>query len=482
MSKNYYCSGKELFSYACSLTSNQYHIPTNCGPFSQCKQLYQSGALTAEYGCCRYGYLSVNAVQIIVYIIILPIIGVGILGALGGGVVKRPFLEATLNFDSESAGNMTMCLQFGSQLANIIIIFFQRHPEDPERPIINFEIALIYCLAIPLSQSLGTEFANYLPLGSLLWIQNIFFVAICPILFLFATKELTLQTQKEQDNDILLKSALVPLEGLKDQQQLQQQEAVLYKQFYNDQCNKFPLFPIVITVGNFAINEAIILSRTTPGLTSPYYTNETTKERTICSAWNFYMLLLLFAVNTIITLVVYYIKRKEEYTKDAVKFFNCERFYTPGTRFWKIYAAGWVTGIVAGFFGMAAGLIMVTTMSEFGLISAVAGGTANYCYFIICCQLFATVLSNQIEENNFGVGDQFFFYGLGIISVLIFTNIGYYYLKKYNIGHALFYIDFALVLLNIAGNLAWGIETSDRHGYKYLMNPPPSCNNTKTDF
>lgn len=27
-----------------------------------------------------------------------------------GGVVKRPFLEATLNFDSAAAGNMTMCL------------------------------------------------------------------------------------------------------------------------------------------------------------------------------------------------------------------------------------------------------------------------------------------------------------------------------------------------------------------------------------
>jgi uncharacterized membrane protein YfcA len=96
------------------------------------------------------------------------------------------------------------------------------------------------------------------------------------------------------------------------------------------------------------------------------------------------MLLLLFGVNAIITLLVYYIKRKEEYTKDAVKFFSYERFYTPGTRFWKIYAAGWVTGIVAGFFGMAAGLVMLVTMVEFGLISAVAGGTANFCYFIIC--------------------------------------------------------------------------------------------------
>ncbi|CAD8114990.1 unnamed protein product [Paramecium sonneborni] len=460
----------ELVQQSCNMTS-----PQMCGPFSHCTQLFNGTVITSKYSCCRIGYFAANAAQIIVYIIILPIIGIGILGALGGGVVKRPFLEATLNFDSQQAGNMTMCLQFGSQLVNIIIIFFQRHPEDSDRPIINFEIALIYCLAIPISQALGTEFANYLPLGTLLWIQNIFFVAISPVLFLFATKELSLQTLKQQDNEILLKSALIPLDDVKEKQQLQEQEASLYKKFYEQQCNKFPLQVILITIGNFAINEVIILSRTTPGLISPYFS----QTQSYCQAWNFYMLLLLFAVNVIITLVVYFIKRKEEYTKDAVKFFNCERFYTPGTRFWKIYAAGWVTGIVAGFFGMAAGLIMITTMAEFGLISAVAGGTANYCYFIICFQLFATVLSNQKEEQNFGVGDQFFFYVLGIISVLIFTNLGYYYLKKYNIAHALFYIDFALVLLNIAGNLAWGIETSERHNYQYLQQPPKMCQNIR---
>ena len=44
------------------------------------------------------------------------------------------------------------------------------------------------------------------------------------------------------------------------------------------------------------------------------------------------------------------------------------------------------------------------------------------------------------------------------IGVLIFTNLGYYMIKKYNVGHVLFYIDFALVLLNMIGNIAWGIE------------------------
>lgn len=96
------------------------------------------------------------------------------------------------------------------------------------------------------------------------------------------------------------------------------------------------------------------------------------------------MLLLLFSVNIIITLLVYFFKRKEEFMKDTVNFCKYERYYTPGTRFWKIYAAGFASGFVAGFFGMAAGLVMMITMVSFGLIAAVAGGTANFCYFIIC--------------------------------------------------------------------------------------------------
>lgn len=43
-------------------------------------------------------------------------------------------------------------------------------------------------------------------------------------------------------------------------------------------------------------------------------------------------------------------------------------------------------------------------------------------------------------------------------SVLVFTVLGYYFLDKYKIGHVLFYIDFAIVVLNMAGNIALGVE------------------------
>lgn len=55
-------------------------------------------------------------------------------------------------------------------------------------------------------------------------------------------------------------------------------------------------------------------------------------------------------------------------------------------------------------------------------------------------------------------------------------------MKKYNVGHILFYIDFAIVLLNILGNLAWGLETGYREdGYKSLMASPNLCGKYAAD-
>lgn len=41
---------------------------------------------------------------------------------------------------------------------------------------------------------------------------------------------------------------------------------------------------------------------------------------------------------------------------------------------------------------MAAGLTMFVTMVEFGLVAGSAGATANYGYFIVCLEVFASFL------------------------------------------------------------------------------------------
>ena len=85
---SYSCPGSHsLFNNYCSLVNNstsQNTLPTLCGQFSTCTQLFQTNQPTGFYGCCRKGILAPNAAQIIIYIVIITVIGIGILGALGG--------------------------------------------------------------------------------------------------------------------------------------------------------------------------------------------------------------------------------------------------------------------------------------------------------------------------------------------------------------------------------------------------------------
>ncbi|CAK58421.1 unnamed protein product (macronuclear) [Paramecium tetraurelia] len=451
---------------------------STCGQFSACNSLLVSGKPTGQVGCCREGVLYPNAVSIIVYILIIPIIGIGSLGALGGGVVKRPFLEAILNFNSSTSGDITACLMFGAQLVNQVIIFFQSHPDTPERPLVNFEIGLVYALGIPISMQVGMELANYLPLLPLLTLQMLFFLIICPVLLYFAKSEQKVEHDKEVNNEMQQSSIITIEQQIKGNIIEEQRMAELFKQLQEESCSRFPLVPILLAFGNFAVNELIILLRTTSYQTSPYFypnDQDADSKYSACEPWNFYMMILLFGANLIITVWVLFYMRKKELLKNTVNFNMNERYFTPISRFFMIYGAGWATGFIAGFLGMAAGLTMFVTMMEFGLVAGAAGATANYGYFIICLQVFISFVVGEYQNLTLPVGYQFFFYGIGAIGVLIFTNLGYYVIKKYNVGHVLFYIDFALVLLNMIANIAQGIEQSERFSYHSLVYNPQSC-------
>ncbi|CAD8102383.1 unnamed protein product [Paramecium primaurelia] len=470
-----------MSSYSCG--SGQYSLfqgtstlgcrsQTNfCGTFSKCLQVTDKFE-PYDYGCCREDYLYSSASNIIVYILIIPIIGIGSLGALGGGVVKRPFLEAILNFNSGPSGNITACLMFGAQLVNQIIITFQKHPYHPQRPVVNYEVGMIYALAIPLSMQFGEELASYMPLLPVLTLQMMFFIVILPICLLYAKRQEVVE--QEQDEDYT-DSHISMTTAFKGSIQDEAQAALIYKQFLNESHQILPLIPILITFGSFAVNEAVILSRTTLYQISPYYqqnVNNPNPKLDPCNQWNLYMMILLFAVNIIITGLTLLYYRSKEQLKDSVRYKLKERYFTPTRRFFKIYGAGCATGFIAGFLGMAAGLTMFVTMVQFGLVAASAGATANFGYFIVCLQVF---VSFMVSDSGMPIGDQFFFYGIGILGVLIFTNLGYYYISKYKIGHILFYIDFAIVVLNIAGNIAWGIEQEDRQGFFSIVSISNTC-------
>lgn len=68
---------------------------------------------------------------------------------------------------------------------------------------INFEIAVVYCLGIPYSLSIGETLSDYLSELTLLVIQILFFAVLCAILLYFASKEKSLEISKKEDSNLL---------------------------------------------------------------------------------------------------------------------------------------------------------------------------------------------------------------------------------------------------------------------------------------
>lgn len=82
-------------------------------------------------------------------------IGLTLIAGLGGGILKGIFLQVILNYSLSESTNISYCLIFGSSTINAIILLFESHPSNNKRPIIDFKIAMIFNLAIPLSTGIG---------------------------------------------------------------------------------------------------------------------------------------------------------------------------------------------------------------------------------------------------------------------------------------------------------------------------------------
>lgn len=104
-------------------------LDSKCGLFTYCNITSK----ISKYGTCkREPSLYATPYSVFVFILIPPIIGIGILGGLGGslviiiiigGVIKRPLLEAMLNYQQNIAGQVTDLVIFASSFINVLILF-----------------------------------------------------------------------------------------------------------------------------------------------------------------------------------------------------------------------------------------------------------------------------------------------------------------------------------------------------------------------
>lgn len=78
-----------------------------------------------------------------------------------------------------------------------------------------------------------------------------------------------------------------------------------------------------------------------------------------------------------------------------MKFNTKERYFTPMSRFLKIYAGGFAAGFIAGAFGIGAGLILIPVLLSCGLNARCASATSAFNNFMISLNNLITLLTND---------------------------------------------------------------------------------------
>lgn len=145
--------------------------------------------------CVHEGLWPPNIIDVIVYIVIPIVVGVGNVGGLGGGVVKVPLLMLILNYTSKEATFLSYCILFGSCLANSTLLLFKKHPYI-SRPLIDFDVALIINPMV----LLGTNLGIYLNIALPEIAQGVLFIIFLSFVSPFLYKKAQTLRRKKKDN------------------------------------------------------------------------------------------------------------------------------------------------------------------------------------------------------------------------------------------------------------------------------------------
>ncbi|CAD8062874.1 unnamed protein product [Paramecium sonneborni] len=454
-----------------------------CGQFSQC----EFNNATLIYSCQHDSPFTPKAGIIISYIITPILIGVGILGGMGGGVLKGPLLEMILNYSQGDATHISYCLMFGGTLLNTVLLMFEKNPDDQRRPIINYRIAIIFNLAVPFATNLGSSLSSFLPQLYTLILQELFLFAVAPILWQKAknAKEAELKisddSQKDRttnlnDSNLNPKIELQNVEGEQQNYEIQDNKKTsiisnlnnnesLYSQFKQESENIIPPMPILFILGSFGLNQIFIQMRSTNPQKPSYVGIED------CTWKNDFMIFVLIVANVLYDFFIWQYGTNQEKLFNQINFLPKERYFTPISRFFKIYAGGFMAGFVSGFLGMGAGFVMVPTLLFSGLIPRCASATSAFIYLMISLNNLITLLTNHYLDWQTIV----LFTGLALIGGSVFAKIGYILLGKYKIGYFVILIVFILDIANIISQIYYGVVFGERYGLDYLTHANKKC-------
>ncbi|KAL4466077.1 hypothetical protein ABPG74_004314 [Tetrahymena malaccensis] len=564
----------------------------SCTTDSDCDfNFYCSSNLT----CVHDSLWPPSALDIITYILIPIVVGIGNVGGLGGGIVKVPMLMLMLNYQTKVATFISYCILFGSCLANSTLLIFKKHPLQ-DKPIIDYNIVLMINPMVLLGTNIGIFLNILLPeiAAGILFIC--FLLLISPYMFkkgknLYRLKKqqeqcllsenllendqeneenngkagfslqeieknvnsyqkinkninkspsnqdtyshqklqnvkevqevesiipqnLRAQLSKEQINSqqsdhsqALLKSQLIEEEVAKqrsnsyfiaaetNQDHLKRQSILISQNaikesevgqnkifveatgseeleaFYQEEYKQVPTKKLVLLIVVFFSVQMLVFIRGGKGLSS--FVGITTCSTTYWITNGGIVLLAFVAVFVI----RYFLQKWEKNKRIFIEKYHLEDEFANDIdvnnkmKYLKISIAGLTAGMLAGTFGVGAGLALVPILLASGVHPQVAAATCGFNYFFI-----STTTIIQVFTNDYlNISQIILFSILSFIGGFICAKLIYKYVEKKKASYLIVFIVFGLAMLNIVAFIVYLTKKGVRYGWDSLVNQTPFC-------
>ncbi|CAD8079318.1 unnamed protein product [Paramecium sonneborni] len=434
-----------------------------CNPDKGCWLLSNCEWNEISYTCVHDPILELTLYTGFVYALIPIFLGIGILGGLGTGMIKRPILNLMLNYPASIATQVGDCFLFITTTLNSFLLFFEKHPDHPELPLINFDISIIFNQTIPLAWSVGAFLQQRIPQFGLYLFQLCFMLGAIPFLWKFTHSQKQLELDK-RDKKVLIVEKIKTKEDMLNETNLDEKQLIQYENFYINDHKKIQIKNLCFIFGSFIVNQTIVLMR------SNKYNNSIIGIDA-CTLENNLVLILILCANGIYTILVYWNKRNEEYYKDLVQYRPEFRYFTPKKTFWLYYLGGCAAGFSTGFIGMGGGIIMVSVLLHKKIIAREAAATSAFGTFMIALNSLIQLFLQKTITNE----QMLIFFSLGIIGLIVITKPAYMLMNKFKVGYVVLIVDIISVTNNVFAITALIIINSTLYGFDIMLNYNQHC-------
>ncbi|KAL4466079.1 hypothetical protein ABPG74_004316 [Tetrahymena malaccensis] len=538
-----------------------------------------------------------SVLDVITYLLIPIIVGIGNVGGLGGGIVKVPMVMLMLNYETKIATFISYCVLFGSCLANSTLLIFKKHPFQ-DKPIIDYNIVLMINPMVLLGTNIGIFLNILLPeiAAGILFIC--FLILVSPYMFkkglnLYRLKKEQQKCQlgqslieNDQENEgcetkkefskqetgqdisnyqaINHDSSLVDSEydgssfknakkalnyqdiieqesinsqniraqannnkygnytniskGLLRSQQIEEEMAVersnsyfqaqetnqdnlkrqsilisqsftkenevAYNQiyldptsseqleaFYKEEYKQVPTKKLILLVVVFFSVQMLVFIRGGKGLKS--FVGITTCS---VSYWITNAGILVLALVAVFV-IRYFLLKWEKNKKIFIEKFNLKDEFaedldvTNNIMYAKISIAGLAAGMLAGTFGVGAGLALVPILLASGVNPQVAAATCGFNYFFISTTTIIQVFTNSYLD----ISQIILFSILSFIGGFVIAKLIYNFVERKKASYLIVFMVFGLAILNIISFIIYLSKKGVRYGLDSLINQTPFC-------